>query len=291
MLHILWLLTKIILTILGCILGLLLLIILLILFCPIRYRGTLQKETDSFRQIYAGGKVSWLFGLISFKGNYSNGELAKEFYLLGIPIFKLLHYLKRNRKKQDPLLSDSGTDSSFEEQTEDETESEEFFQEIKATGENFFFRLGHKLRAFWENLKKIYYRLKGIPLTVKKFSSTIENGCSKVNWLKNFLEHPRVKVAISETKSCALRLLKHIFPTKTYGYITFGCSDPSVTGTVLAILGMTIPLHRNCIQVVPVFEDRNFIQGNIYLKGRIYGIVLLYPAIRLYFNKNIKYVI
>ena len=68
-------------------------------------------------------------------------------------------------------------------------------------------------------------------------------------------------------------------------------TDPSVTGSVLAVLGMTIPLHKNCISVTPVFEDKNILEGNISMKGRIYGVFLIKTALELYFNKNIKYVI
>ena len=87
------------------------------------------------------------------------------------------------------------------------------------------------------------------------------------------------------------QITEHIFPTRLTGRITFGSTDPSVTGTVLAILGMTMPFHRNCIQVIPVFEDENILQGHLELKGRIYGIMLVRTAIQLYFNQNIKYVI
>lgn len=40
-----------------------------------------------------------------------------------------------------------------------------------------------------------------------------------------------------------------------------------------------------------LFEEMNQLTGNVFLKGRIYGIVLIKAAIEIYFNKNIKYVI
>ena len=64
-----------------------------------------------------------------------------------------------------------------------------------------------------------------------------------------------------------------------------------VTGMVLAVLGMTIPFHKNKIEAAPLFDDENVLEGEILLKGRIYGIVVLKTAAELYFNKNIKYVI
>ena len=113
----------------------------------------------------------------------------------------------------------------------------------------------------------------------------------KAKWWMGFLRSEEMKEAFGLIKEQCTGLLKHIFPTRLTGRITFGSTDPSVTGTVLAVLGMTMPFHRNCIQVIPVFEDENILQGHMELKGRIYGIMLVRTAIQLYFNQNIKYVI
>ena len=51
MLHILWILIKFILIILGILLGLALLAVLLLLFCPVRYQARAVKETGSFTDI------------------------------------------------------------------------------------------------------------------------------------------------------------------------------------------------------------------------------------------------
>ena len=77
-------------------------------------------------------------------------------------------------------------------------------------------------------------------------------------------------------------LLKHIFPTRIEGQVTFSFEDPALTGAALAVLGMTIPFHKN---------SENYLYGNIRAKGRIYGFVPVRAAVSIYFNKNIKYVI
>ena len=60
----------------------------------------------------------------------------------------------------------------------------------------------------------------------------------------------------------------------------------------MALLGMFLPLHKNCIQIMPIFQtDRNILEGNVEMKGRIYGIVLVKTAAEIYFNKNVKYMI
>ena len=106
-----------------------------------------------------------------------------------------------------------------------------------------------------------------------------------------FIDHPRTRAAISFLWEDGKKLIHHVLPTRITGKITFGSEDPAVTGTVLALLGMTIPFHKNKIMVNPLFDGENILEGEIFLKGRIYGVVLIKIAIELYFNKNIKYVI
>ena len=61
MLHILWMLIKLILILLGTVLGLAVLVLLLLLFCPVRYSAEALKETSSFKETEAAVRVSWLF--------------------------------------------------------------------------------------------------------------------------------------------------------------------------------------------------------------------------------------
>ena len=96
MLHILWMIIKFILILIGIILGLILLALLLILFCPVRYRAEGTKEAGSFGTVSGRAKVSWLFGGISFSLGFQNGQTVSDFRLFGIPVMKVLKKL-RNR--------------------------------------------------------------------------------------------------------------------------------------------------------------------------------------------------
>ena len=97
MLHILWLLLKFILIVLGILLGLLLLAVLLILFCPVRYRVSAVKKEGGLKQIEGAGAVSWLFHGVSLKAEWKDQQLELGFHLFGIPIDKLMK--KRQEKK------------------------------------------------------------------------------------------------------------------------------------------------------------------------------------------------
>ena len=140
-------------------------------------------------------------------------------------------------------------------------------------------------------LNRILESLRNIRDTIRNIALKIREVYDKIDWWKELIQHPRVKAGIAHIKKEAKLLLRHVLPRKTEGYVTFGSEDPSVTGAVLAVLGMTMPLHKNCVEIQPVFESRNLLEGKVKIKGRIYGIIPLVILIRLYFDKNIKYII
>ena len=74
MIHILFLILKIIGWILLFLLAILLLLILTILFYPVKYRLSAKGE-NTLDTLVAYGKVSWLFHLISGSASYEHGEL------------------------------------------------------------------------------------------------------------------------------------------------------------------------------------------------------------------------
>lgn len=151
----------------------------------------------------------------------------------------------------------------------------------KASGEN-------KIRSVWEKLKRIPERIGDV---FRNLSRKIQAIRSKIDWWKEFLTHPKTVEAVSRVKKWLIRLLKHIFPTKIGGNVTFGSENPAVTGAVLSVMGATIPFHKNNVELCPLFEGNNVIQGEIWLKGRVYGIVLLVTALQVLFDKNIRFVI
>ena len=103
--------TQVILILLGILLGLILVAVLLILFCPVRYRASGTKETDSFRDISARARVSWLFGVVSFQLQYQNGTSAFDFRLFGIPIMKLIQKFRNRSHPAEKKPQNGHTDS------------------------------------------------------------------------------------------------------------------------------------------------------------------------------------
>ena len=317
MLHILWLILKFILIVLGFALGLVLLAVLLVLFCPVRYQASAVKDVDNWNQAQVSGGVSWLFRLISVRVIYTEGQLKKEIRIFGISLDKLLGLTK---KKASPKKASQNRRNNSEEKTVVQKEEPLKIPDIKPDpapveeittkksdttsaskpsdkdpNSGLFQKIRVKIKKIIDiplNILRKIIALPGMLLhKLQKIKLTIQNIYGKIDWWKEFLSHPRTKEAISFVWNEAKGLIRHILPTKIQGNVTFGSEDPSITGTVLGILGMTFPFHKNRIEVTPLFNGENCLTGHVELKGRMYGIVFLKTAIEIYFHKNIKYVI
>ena len=312
MLHILWLILKFILIILGILLGLLLLAVLFVLFCPVRYRVSAVKTEGDWKQTEGEGIVSWLFHGISLKAEWKDQQMEISFHLFGIPVDKLLK--KRQEKRTVTEKSGTGVNREEENKKSENIEAEDLrtdrnsasgtSADTERTGNSQIFgqqRLNTddisedtlKKRQFF--IKRIRDRFRNIFQSIRTKLRNIRRTFRKikkeVSWWKAFIEHPRVTAARKLVWKHGKFLFKHVFPTKIEGQVTFSFEDPAVTGATLAVLGMTIPFHKNCVQINPRFEGENYLQGNIRAKGRIYGFVFARAAVSIYFNKNIKYVI
>ena len=117
MLHILWILIKFILILLGILLGLVLLAVLLVLFCPVRYSAAAAKEGDSFKEAEIETRVSWLFRAIGVRFFFKNGEQKLVITLFGISLDQIrgwLDGLGKRRKARGRRRSQSrGQGSRF----------------------------------------------------------------------------------------------------------------------------------------------------------------------------------
>lgn len=328
MLHILWLIIKFILIALGIVCALLLSVLLLILFCPVRYfiQGS-KPEEDRMSELKGQVRVSWLFRGITFRFFYENKKAGTDFRILGISPDKF-----RRRKKKVSVKEEKAKEKTFPAEKslfEDEKILEKKIPAEKMSGENLSgdekISSSEKIPSVIEEkeetgkskvqeetdrekteeiskkklekkkpglLKRFMEKIKSIPSKIRKIRLTIKRTCVKIEWWKRFFSNPRIKEAISFCWKDIKKLIRHILPLKVEGNVTFGFEDPSITGRIVALLGMTIPFHKNCIQIMPLFQtDRNILEGTIKMKGRIYGVVLVKTAAEIYFNKNVKYMI
>ena len=83
--------------------------------------------------------------------------------------------------------------------------------------------------------------------------------------------------------------LIRIRPRKLQGHLEFGLEDPASTGQILGGISMLPFLFRTDLEIVPDFEtEKNYICGNIEMKGRIYGIHILIFGIQIWRNPQIR---
>ena len=308
MLHILWLIIKFILIILGIAGALLLSVLLLLLFCPVRYliQGS-KPEEGGMSGLKGQVRVSWLFRGITFRFFYENKETKTDFRIFGISADKFRRRKKKasgKRARPEEKISDENISTEKElpslEKLPSVTETKEKTEMLKIQ-EKAAKEKEEKREEIQESepekkkpglLKGFMEKIKSIPAKIRKIRLTIKRTCVKIEWWKGFFSNPRIKEAISFCWKDIKKLIRHILPVKVEGNVTFGFEDPSITGRIVALLGMSIPFHKNRIQVMPLFQtDRNILEGNIKMKGRIYGVVLVKTAAEIYFNKNVKYMI
>lgn len=317
MLHILWLALKFIGILLAAALALLLLAVALVLFCPLAYRVKVQKDA----QWQVWGKASWLFGLVSVTVCKEPSGMQKAIRICGVRVssWKKLFRRKRRPRKKAASAEDAPEKKEFRENAKaaeaSGKEKESFSSEEPVGKETSGIspeESAHKetlpketkkepsasqavdapprenlLRRLWTRIAE---KCRGIRDAFLGFINAVRSACKKISLWKTFLGDTRTGAAMQLTWAQAIRLLRHAGPQKCKGHVNLGFDDPAATGQALAALGAAYPLHRGRIAVNPVW-DRAVLEGEVFVKGRVFGIILLHMAGILYFDKDVKYAV
>ena len=320
LLHILLTILKILGILLLIAVGLLLLIVLALLFVPVTYtvQGDKSQETWGI-----SSRVSWLFGGISARF-WHRGETGWELRLLGIPVRKLMRRLRggKRRKRQEKKTSSgrkekgasaqnglSPSDESPVQRTpsiskgssvqkEPLAQKESPCQETKAaegteSGEpkRGPGRIAAAVGNLWRRIRSFFVRLVQLPGKIagriRKMWLTFRRFCDKIRRWKEFLTRDTTKAAVKFLLGRGRALLVHILPRKVRGNVTVGFEDPAMTGQLLAAAGVFYPLYKENIQITPVF-DRQVLEGDFLIKGRIFGAAFVWTAWKIYRNRNVR---
>ena len=317
--HIILVLLKIIGILLLVVVSLLLLAIFSILFVPVRYQAYGYRDNQISKGII---RVFWLARLISCKVSYdSYGKKIKwSVRIFGSSIQKVTAWKKKRksrrqntkrkktqtkkteRKETETVLKAKELQENIEqEQNQNATEAEQKRKKVKdieqkpekveriESEENQKRKEGKHspISIFFKKLKKILEIPRITLRKVKKTWLTVHGICDKISEIRTFLESEvflnAKTLLLGEVKKLGL----HILPRKVQGEIEFGFDDPSLTGRVLAVAGICYPLYGNNIKVTPYF-DRKILEGELKVKGRIRGIVLLKSALKVGFNQEVR---
>ena len=292
---------KIIGIILLSIISLLLIIIALILFVPIRYRIIANKFEDS--DFYAEIKLTWLLHFINILIKYTD-DLYYRVRVILIPIKKSdnLKKHKNNSKKTEPYSDDTkrvdeGENISDESANEDISDNEisKDKEEIVSTSDldendddnikfdenkGIIYKIRFVLTKFFEFLFNIKEKL-------NEAYNTVVNIVKDIDYYINALKDERNKKVISLCLSQASSIINNIKPKVFNGNLTIGIDDPYTMGQILSIYGILFPIIHDKITINPVY-DKEVIEGDLYIKGRISVFVLIRAAIKIYFNRDYK---
>lgn len=292
---------KIIGIILLSIISLLLIIIALILFVPIRYRIIANKFEDS--DFYAEIKLTWLLHFINILIKYTD-DLYYKVRVILIPIKKSdnLKKHKNNSKKTKPDFDDTKSidegenisDKSVNEDISDNEISKDK-EEIVSTSDldendddnikfdenkGIIYKIRFVLTKFFEFLFNIKEKL-------NEAYNTVVNIVKDIDYYINALKDERNKKVISLCLSQASSIINNIKPKVFNGNLTIGIDEPYTMGQILSIYGILFPIIHDKITINPVY-DKEVIEGDLYIKGRISVFVLIRAAIKIYFNRDYK---
>lgn len=86
------------------------------------------------------------------------------------------------------------------------------------------------------------------------------------------------------------KLLKKIKPKRIKGKVIFGTGDPASTGEIFGGIAFFYGMYSKELQLLPDFEEER-LEGQVEIRGKIRLIHVLISGIRLFFHKDIQYVI
>lgn len=260
MLHILFLILKIIGMILLAILGILILLICTVFLLPANYQ--IQAKTEGgIKALSFEAKAHWFLHLFTayyiYKDKQSDWQVR-----IGWKTFNHKDHDTSTRSKNEK------EDVIIEEQTETENNTEattktsakqgkkqSWFNKIKCT----ILKICDRIKSLWETKQKV------------------------TAFLTDDVHVEAFKIVKTEIGILA----RHLRPRRIKGFARFGFEDPYRTGQVLAGLSILYPFYGENVEIYPDFEQK-VLMGDLYIKGHIRMVHLAALLWRLFFNRYIR---
>ena len=284
MLHVLFILLKI----LGILLLLLVGVLLLVLLAPLRYSFKLEKEEQVSPEFSV--RVTWLCWLFYFKASYIEKVFDYRIRILGHQIAgNQKEFLERQKKKAEkaqekrrkekelPVTISEKKVSATEKPEEDLLKEKE--SEGSYSGESVKDAASHKELSTEKQVKE------KTDNSSKRKDSFFKKGKARIKSLKDAksnLDQFPWREWLELGKDIVICFFKHVLPQKLRGTITFGCSDPAYTGYVTGIAAVFYPKYGESFSLYPDFERKVF-AAQCEGKGRIrlgYILVLVVSILR-----------
>lgn len=301
MLHILFIILKIIGIILLAAIAFILLAVLVVLFVPIRYQVSIERtEEDGAPPISIQGSVFWLLHLINVRFHYPEKPMLRARIALRTifvyPQESTDSATSKKRKKKKTTVSEASRDKSpsiaadpgrlpagQEQQNQAETDGEEQTGQKKS--------ILQKLRSFVERIIEFWNRLKqilsNIQYTIRRLCDKIKDILHNIQYYKEVFESDVFQQSFALCRGELGYALRHLKPTKLKADWIIGTGDPVLNSDILAVYGVCYPLVGQNVRIVADYDAKH-IEGTALIKGRIRLFALVRVAWRIYFNKNIR---
>ena len=175
---------------------------------------------------------------------------------------------------EDEIADEIEPEPEEEQQTEDDSEDKpSVFDKIKS----FFHKINPK--TWIENLKKKLAEIK------EKINDLKGKGTKILGVLKDNDNKAWLKKIFTELK----KLIKSMGINMRGTNLDFSAGEPDTTGLVCGALSLFPPIYDKKVRILPDFSDDNlYIDGNVFIKGRIQLVFVVYFLLAILLDSNTK---
>ena len=288
------------------VIGLLILGILAILFVPLRYDG---KISYNDKNQCVATQITWLFRLICIEGGYQEKVYARA-RLLWFTLWKWKADEKENDKEDhlesadyseeelDRLLEERSQKEESKEETKEETVIEEKMDEPDAE-ENLTEVQPTEIEPKEVEPTEIESKevesneaesteKKPKKIQLQQIGKRIKEIKEKIKHIKEMASDQRIHRAILLLIDGAWKIVRHSLPRKIKGRAKFGFEDPSTTGQILTYVSLLYPCYAKSVELVPMFTEK-VIDLDLYFRGRVRLFSLIWICVKIWFDRNFRY--
>ncbi len=145
--------------------------------------------------------------------------------------------------------------------------------------------LGERIRGIF---RKIAGVIRSLCDKLRHLGETLRNLLHKKDELLTFWRMEEFVRA----RAFLIKELKHLWkryrPRRVEGALHFGFGDPSTTGLCMGVLSILSPWYPGKMDLTPDF-DRKILEGNLEIRGHIQLYVLLFAALWIWRNRDVRY--
>ena len=255
-------------------------LLLLILFVPVTYKADIRKQGED---LTAAGNVGWLLHAVhvafSLDKNRPEEKVQLSVRIFGVPILPLIRrILGKIRKKKKTKRADGSEriirwEAPKKPTVEPGQRREMPVEVVRTKRPNLIQRAAAHIQAFVGKIKKTIRRIRYIYDHISEWIDYLQSD------------------SFSRAMECLLKhgsaILRHVKPRRIQGTVRFGTDDPAKTGMLIGCLYILYPVFPEKLRVEPEFLE-SCLEADIQIKGHLILFVLVYHAVRILLQKDVR---